>query len=215
MLRLASGRTIGALDVQREYLAVAGSSPVSSRWARVLDLLEAGREDELDGEVEWVAKRSLLRRYADTRGIGWDDRRLAQVDLAFHEITRDDDGTPRGLFRLLESRGAAVRITDPEAVARATERPPSDTRAVLRGRLIAAARAIGVRYSVDWTQFTAHDLPDDAGEQADREVRLPDPLAVADQAVDDLLAVLGSTTVRECLSPPPRPQPSPSALPPC
>ncbi len=215
VLRLASGRTIGALDVQREYLAVAGSSPVSSRWARVLDLLEAGREDELDGEVEWVAKRSLLRRYADTRGIGWDDRRLAQVDLAFHEITRDDDGTPRGLFRLLESRGAAVRITDPEAVERATERPPSDTRAVLRGRLIAAARAIGVRYSVDWTQFTAHDLPDDAGEQADREVRLPDPLAVADQAVDDLLAVLGSTTVRGCLSPPPRPQPSPSALPPC
>ncbi len=190
VLRLASGRTIGALDVQREYLAVAGASPIAPLWSRVLDLLEADREDDLDGEVEWVTKRALLRRYAEARGVTWDDRRLAQVDLAFHELTRDADGSPRGLFRLLESRGAAVRLTDPDAVERATQRPPSDTRAVLRGRLIRAARAGGVRYSVDWTQFTAHDQPDGTGGQADREVRLPDPLATADQAVDDLLAAL-------------------------
>lgn len=187
VLRLASGRTIGALDVQREYLAVAGASPVASRWSRVLDLLQTGREDDLDGEVEWVTKRALLRRYAEGRGLAWGNRRLAQVDLAFHELTRDSDGTPRGLFRLLESRGAAVRLTDPDAVERATQRPPSDTRAVLRGRLIRAARAGGVRYSVDWTQFTAHDLTDGP---ADREVTLPDPLATADEAVEDLLAAL-------------------------
>ncbi|MFT3969859.1 MAG: proteasome accessory factor PafA2 family protein [Micropruina sp.] len=220
VLRLASGRTIGALDVQREYLALArealssrvpsGShpagelqppslapdhpaSPLVERWSRVLDLLEAGREDDLDGEVEWVTKQALLRRYADTRGVAWDDRRLAQVDLAFHEITQDDDGTPRGLFRLLESRGAAVRLTDPDAVDRATQLPPSDTRAALRGRLISAARAGGVRYSVDWVQFTAHEQPDDMGGLADRGVRLADPLVVADQAVDDLLAALAAS----------------------
>ncbi|MFT4217330.1 MAG: proteasome accessory factor PafA2 family protein [Micropruina sp.] len=193
VLRLASGRTIGALDVQREYLAVAGASPLVARWSRVLDLLDAGSEAELDGEVEWVTKWALLRRYADTRGLSWDDRRLAQVDLAFHELTRDADGTPRGLFRLLERRGAAIRLTDPDVVAQAMDVPPSDTRAALRGRLIRAARARGVRYSVDWTQLTVHDLPDAAGAAAEIAVRLPDPLAVADVAVDALLAALAAS----------------------
>ncbi|MFT4294272.1 MAG: proteasome accessory factor PafA2 family protein [Micropruina sp.] len=196
VLRLASGWTIGALDVQRAYLAMVGDSPLAAEWARVLDLIEAGREDDLDGELEWVTKRALLRRYADARGLSWDDRRLAQVDLAFHELTRDADGTPRGLFRLLEARGAVTRLTEAEAVERATQRPPSDTRAVLRGRLIRAAREAGVRYSVDWSQFTVHDLPADGpGSGADREervVKLPDPLAVADQAVDDLLAAMAA-----------------------
>ena len=193
VLTLASGRTIGALDVQREYLAVAAESPMAGRWARVLDLLEAGREDELDGEVEWVTKRALLRRYADARGLAWSDRRLAQVDLAFHEITHEADGTPRGLFRLLEARGAAARLTDPDAVERALTEPPSDTRAALRGRLIRTARERGVRHSVDWVQFIAHDLSDGAGDRADRGVKLPDPLAVADEAVDALLAVLAAS----------------------
>lgn len=190
VLTLASGRTIGALDVQREYLTAAGDSPVAARWERVLDLIESGREDELDGEVEWVTKRALLRRYAAARGLSWSDRRLAQVDLAFHELTRAADGTPHGLFRLLEARGAAARLTDPGAVTRALADPPSDTRAALRGRLISAARSAGVRYSVDWVQFTAHDPASPAG---DRGLTLPDPLAAADQAVEEMLAALTAT----------------------
>ncbi len=194
VLRLASGRTIAAPDVQREYLAAVGSAPVAARWTRVLDLVEAGREDDLDGELEWVTKRALLRRYADARGLSWDDRRLAQVDLAFHELTTDAGGAPRGLFRLLEARGAAARLTGPDAVARATRRPPADTRATLRGRLIAAARGCGAAYTVDWVQFTVHGLPDAPESAGDRAVRLPDPLAVADEAVEALLSDLGGSS---------------------
>ena len=192
VLTLASGRTIGALDIQWAYLAAAGETPIAARWARVLDLLEAGAEDDLDGEVEWVTKRALLRRYADARGLAWSDRRLAQVDLAFHELTRAADGTPRGLFRLLEGRGAASRLTDPDAVGRALVTPPPDTRAVLRGRLIRTARQERRPYTVDWVQFTAHDLPDGAGGRGDRAVKLPDPLAVADEAVDAMVEALAS-----------------------
>ena len=122
-----------------------------------------------------------------------DDRRLAQVDLAFHDLTRADDGTPRGLFRLLEARGAAVRLTDPAAVETALLEPPSDTRAVLRSRLIRAAQAEQRRYSVDWVQFTAHDLPQPAGGRGDATVQLGDPLAVADEAVADLLSRLSAS----------------------
>ncbi|MEZ5128065.1 MAG: proteasome accessory factor PafA2 family protein [Micropruina glycogenica] len=134
-----------------------------------------------------------MRRYADSRGLHWDDRRLAQVDLAFHDITTDDDGRPRGLFRLLEARGAAVRLTTPQQVEQALVTPPHDTRAVLRGRLIRTAQTEQRRYSVDWSQFTAHDLPQPDGTRDDRTVRLTDPLAVADERVDDLLRALSSS----------------------
>ena len=192
VLTLASGRTIGALDVQAEYLELAGDDPVAPSWARVLAALQSGAEDELDGEVEWVTKRTLLWRYAETRGLAWDDRRLAQVDLAFHEITSDEQGRPRGLFRLLEARGAAVRLTDPDAVQQALIAPPSDTRAVLRSRLIRTAQAEQRRYSVDWMQFTVHDLPGTSGGREDRSVRLADPLAIADEAVDDLVRAMSA-----------------------
>lgn len=193
VLTLSSGRTVGALEVQLEYLALAGDAPVTQQWGRVLEALQRGAEDDLDGEVEWVTKRALLRRYADSRGLGWSDRRLAQVDLAFHDITSAPDGPPRGLFRLLEARGAAVRLTEPAAVERALVAPPSDTRAVLRSRLIRAAQAQQRRYSVDWLQFTAHDLPDGEGGRGDRTVTLGDPLAVADQAVDDLTRAMSAS----------------------
>ncbi len=195
VLTLASGRTIGALDVQAEYLALAGDSPVVEQWARVLAALQAGAEESLAAEVEWVAKRALLRRYADSRGLASDDRRLVQVDLAFHDLTSTDDGAPRGLFRLLEARGAAVRLTDPAAVETALLAPPSDTRAVLRGRLIRTAQAERRRYTVDWMQFTAHDLPEPSGGRADHTVTLGDPLAVADEAVETMLGRLSASWV--------------------
>lgn len=192
VLGLASGRTIGAVDLQREYLSFAADSLVQAQWQRVLDALEGGREADLDGEVEWVTKRTLLRRYADARGLATNDRRLAQLDLACHDLTVTADGVPRGLLRLLEARGGVVRLTEPAAVEQALTTPPANTRAVLRGRLIRAAQAEQRRYSVDWVQFTAHDLPGGADGRQDVTVRLPDPLAAADEAVEDLLRRLAA-----------------------
>ena len=97
------------------------------------------------------------------------------------------------IVSLLEARGAAVRLTDPAAVETALLEPPSDTRAVLRSRLIRAAQAEQRRYSVDWVQFTAHDLPQASGGRGDATVQLGDPLAVADEAVEDLLNRLSAS----------------------
>ena len=191
VLRLASGRTMSAVDVQRAYLAATADSEIRRRWARVLDAFEAGAEEDLDGEIEWVTKRALLRRYAETRGLAWSDRRLAQVDLAFHDLGATPDGTPRGLYRLLEARGAAVRLTDPDAVERALIVPPHDTRALLRSRLIQAAQAGRHRYTADWALLTAHDLRLASGERGEVVVKLPDPLATADAAVDRAIEALG------------------------
>lgn len=190
-LTLADGTTTSAVAVQRRYLeAVAVVPAITDAWAAVLDALAAGRPEVLEADVEWVAKRRLLERFAARHHLSWGDRRLAQVDLAFHDITTDADGRPRGLFRLLERSGAVRRLTDPAAVDAAVSRPPADTRAVLRGRLIAAAQRHGRSFTVDWLDFAAHDVVTGPGATAEVAVRLPDPFATADPAAEALIGAL-------------------------
>lgn len=193
LVELAGGGWMPALEVQRAHLdSVGPEAPrtVTSAWADVLDALDAGAEDDLEADLEWVAKRRLLQRYAARHGSSWADRRLAQVDLAFHDITAVD-GRPRGLFRLLEASGAVRRLTEPGAVERALADPPSPTRALLRAQLIEAAQRQGRRYTADWASFTAFGVVDQGGGRTDLTVRLADPYVTSDPAADDLLAALG------------------------
>ena len=135
--------------------------------------------------VEWAVKLRLLQRYADARGLPWADRRLAQVDLACHDLT-NAHGRPRGLFRLLEARGAFRRVTTPDEVRSAMTDPPTDTRAVLRSRCLTAAQAAGRHHSIDWAAVTVRDVPGDQGRR-DVTVRLGDPFATTSADVDALI----------------------------
>ena len=77
-VRLAHGRQMSALDIQREYLARAkdftgnrGADAVSRRvlglWERALDAIGAGNLDAIAREIDWVIKYQLIERYrADT-----------------------------------------------------------------------------------------------------------------------------------------------------
>ncbi len=181
---LADGRTIGALDVQREYLEVAADllePGLAASWDRVLTAL-ATDPDEVAADVEWVAKRRLLTRYRDRFHLSSDDPRLAQLDLAFHELG--------GPITLLETRGAVTRLTDPVEVEKAIQDPPAGTRAVLRSAFVRAVRARGIDASVDWQTCTVHDLPGGDGSSTDRTVRLPDPLQDTSEELDELLTHL-------------------------
>ena len=42
--------------------------------------------DELDGQLDWVAKRRLLDGYRERHGLTWDDARLAAMDLQYHDL---------------------------------------------------------------------------------------------------------------------------------
>ena len=146
-LALADGRTIGVLDLAGEvfrfvrgfYLREGMGSETRElldRWESVIDRLGrmAGGSGEalgLDREVDWVIKKGLLERYAESRSISDGDGRLRMIDLQYHDIRSD-----RGLFRLLESRGEVVRILDPQEIEEALLSPPADTRAFFRGRLL-------------------------------------------------------------------------------
>ncbi len=173
---LRNGGAVSALDMQREYLArarqwlevrpdpagesgSAGSAGANTGtpneemgrllelWGRTLDAVDSGDYSTIDRDIDWAIKLSLLRRYMD-RGLDIADPKLAQIDLAYHDVRPG-----RGIFRILESRGAVSRwITDAE-VDDAIANAPRTTRAVLRGRFLKAARAAGATTVVDWTHL--------------------------------------------------------------
>ncbi|MGO1973225.1 MAG: Pup--protein ligase [Propionibacteriaceae bacterium] len=184
---LANGRTISALEMQTEYLekvtevvgATGDVSPalkqVLELWGRTLRAIETDNLSLVDTEIDWVIKQKLLDRYAAKHQLGLADPRLAQIDLAYHDIRRG-----RGLHALLQARGAVARVTTDPEIFRAKVVPPQTTRAKLRGDFIRAAQEARSDYTVDWVHLKLND-------QAQRTVLCKDPFAAADARVDRLI----------------------------
>ncbi|SEI79058.1 depupylase/deamidase Dop [Demequina mangrovi] len=143
-LEIADGDSASALEIQRalleicrSYVTDAGEAAVIARWEGVLerlatDLFSAARE------VEWVAKLQLLGRMRARHvspgtpdGLPWDDARLAAMDLQWSRLGD-------GLATRLAAAGQMERIATEEAVAAAVATAPQDTRARLRGGIVAA-----------------------------------------------------------------------------
>jgi proteasome accessory factor A len=129
----------------------------------------------VEREIDWVIKLRLLERYREHHGLELSDARIAQMDLAYHDIRRD-----RGLFYLLQGRGAVLRVTDDAEIARATELPPQRTRAKLRGDFIKAAQDKGRDFTVDWVHLKLND-------QSQRTVLCKDPFRAVDDRVERLI----------------------------
>jgi proteasome accessory factor A len=148
---LADGTRLGAVDVQREYLALAqryrGDSPDADwslrEWESVLDGLERdplGLADRLD----WPAKLQVVEAYRGDTGCGWDDPALHSVDLEYHNID-----PAKSLFHALPME----RFVSEADVADAQTDPPSDTRALGRAKLVRHCVERGARapYAFDWS----------------------------------------------------------------
>ncbi len=187
-VKLANGRHLSAWQIQTEYFERAHRFADSTglielpRYAQVLDLwertLKAVAADDLDSvgtEIDWVIKRQLLERYLRKHDLTWSSPRIAQLDLAYHDISRT-----RGLFNLLEARGLAARISSDLAVYEAKSVPPQTTRARLRGEFIAAAQAKRRDFTVDWVHLKLND-------QAQRTVLCKDPFRATDERVARLI----------------------------
>jgi proteasome accessory factor PafA2 len=136
-LRLAGGHSISAIAVQQAFLKAAKDfyanheltlpvKDVMVRWEETLDKLERDPH-ELVRELDWVAKRTLIESYIERKGCGWDDPRVAMMDLQYHDVRPE-----KGLYFTLE-RGHHIDrvVTDTEAVRAETNAPP-ETRAYFR-----------------------------------------------------------------------------------
>ncbi len=188
-VRLAGGREAGALDIQREYHARAvehvarrGSDPVTDRvldlWGRTLDAVERQDLSLIDREIDWAIKHKLVERYRSRGDLGLSSPRIAQLDLAYHDIRRG-----RGVFDLLQRKDLVDRVTDDGEIEAAKDTPPQTTRAKLRGDFIAAAQNAGRDFTVDWVHLKLND-------QAQRTVLCKDPFRAVDERVDRLIATL-------------------------
>lgn len=184
---LSTGRTIDALSMQQAYLQAVldhrdrlgelspGLEHALALWTRTLAALEAGDLDTLARDVDWAIKLRLLRRFAERHGLDLEHPRMAQVAVAYHDITPG-----RGLFMLLQESGQVNRIVDDAAIERALTVPPP-TRARLRGRFIDAAREAGVDYLADWMHLRLT-----RGTRT-KALTLRDPFVDTDERVDRLV----------------------------
>jgi proteasome accessory factor A len=186
-VELASGRQMSALHIQYEYLARArdftdnnGLDPASERvlamWQRVLGAIEAGNLDTIAREIDWVTKYQLIERYRARHDLPLSAPRIAQLDLAYHDLRRD-----RGLYYQLQRNGAVHRVTRDLDIFEAKSIPPQTTRAKLRGEFIRRAQERRRAFAVDWVHLKLHD-------QAQRTVLCKDPFRSVDERVDRLIA---------------------------
>jgi proteasome accessory factor A len=177
------------LDIQREYYSRAvdhivrrGSDPLTDRvmelWDRTLTAVEHQDLSRIDREIDWAIKHRLVERYRAKHRMELSNPRIAQLDLAYHDIRRG-----RGLFDLLQRKALVDRVTDDGEIEAAKDTPPATTRAKLRGDFIAAAQAAGRDFTVDWVHLKLND-------QAQRTVLCKDPFRAVDERVERLIASL-------------------------
>ncbi len=154
IVRLESGQSISAIDVQEQFFAAAQryckgqdeeTDWVLEQWEAVLKDLR-GDYAKLVGRIDWASKLWLLETYRDAEQVGWDDPMLKSLDLEYHNLHPE-----RGLYYGLEDEGRGPRLTTDKGVRLAQDNPPRNTRAFGRGEL--------VRY------LLGHGTPDTLGDE--------------------------------------------------
>jgi proteasome accessory factor A len=187
-VRLANGREASALDIQREYLTKAQEfadrrgirtgtvEKVLDLWERTLDAIDSGNLDLVGREIDWVIKYQLIERYRAKHNLPMSSPRVAQIDLAYHDIHRR-----RGLYYLMERRGQIDRIGNDLKIFEAKSLPPQTTRARLRGEFIKKAQEQRRDFTVDWVHLKLND-------QAQRTVLCKDPFRSVDDRVEKLIS---------------------------
>jgi proteasome accessory factor A len=187
-VRLANGREVSALDIQREYLDRAlryadtkGFPPLEQKaldmWEHCITTIE-NDPLKLDREVDWVIKYRLIEAFRARHDLTLGSPRVQLLDLQYHDISRD-----RSPFYKLQDRGMVERICTDVDIDTAVDVPPQTTRARLRGEFIRKAKERKRDYTVDWVHLKLND-------QAQRTVLCKDPFKSRDERVEKLIASL-------------------------
>src|SRR5262249_11191595 len=82
----------------------------------------------LDRELDWVAKRQLIKNYMGKHELDWADSRVAMIDLQYHDVRPG-----KGLYYKLEEADAVERLVSDDEGSKAISDPPKDTRAYIPG----------------------------------------------------------------------------------
>lgn len=164
------------------------------------DVLTRLKEDifYLNQELDWVIKLSLIEAYLRRCHIGWKEvgdrqtvriptadgpktisleKRLSGLDLAYHFLVKD------GLYQRLVKEKKVKRLLSDEEIVRASQHPPANTRAKIRGEFIhwAKKKHLNIR-GIDWHYLTITS----GKEQAPHYIRMDNPFAFCLEEWDNL-----------------------------
>ena len=157
-IELKSGKTISAIDLQREYLNFVQTliterdeetEWVLSAWESILNDLEKDWESVIP-RVDWAAKKWLLETFIDEEKLDWDDPWIKSQDLEYHNIHADN-----GLYYALQAQGLMERVISDEQIKYAINNAPQDTRAKVRSFLMRTLTQKQMPCIVDWHQIYA------------------------------------------------------------
>jgi len=146
IVRLQSGKTISAIDIQVAFLAAAQAHYrgqddetdwVLDQWEAVLQDLR-GDYTTLVGRVDWASKLWLLETFREAEQTTWADPALKSLDLEYHNLHQG-----KGLYYGLMEEGRVPRLTTDKAIALSMDHPPRNTRAFGRGELVRHLLACG------------------------------------------------------------------------
>ena len=186
-VRLSNGRELSALDMQREFfdrafdfahrreIVVGTVAKVLDLWERTLDAVEKDDLAAVASEIDWINKLQLVERYSIKHSLALSSPRIAQIDLAYHDINQS-----RGLYYLSQRRGLVKTVASEAEIALAQVEPPQTTRAKLRGDFIKRAQETRRDFTVDWVHLKLND-------QAQRTVLCKDPFKSVDERVERLI----------------------------
>lgn len=170
--RTTGGKELTAVQIQREFWRAAATSSVATAepeasqiialWDTVLTELETDYRS-LSDRVEWVGKLVLLDAMRQRLRTGWDNQKLAAMDLMWADLRPENS-----LVGKLERAGKVQRLFTEEEIQRALENPPPGTRATLRG----AATHLPQLQAASWTSLLL-----DGGDEDLTRILMLDPYA--------------------------------------
>ncbi|MEK6561423.1 MAG: depupylase/deamidase Dop [Nitrospirota bacterium] len=184
-VRLANGKEYTPVEIQKAYLEEAYKyfsklekgpivDEILSYWSDTLEKL--GKDPlELHTHIDWMIKYELLNNYAQRKGFGWDNPRLAMMDLQYHDIRPD-----KGLYYTLLRDGYVTPFISEGTILLAKDTPPRDTRAFFRGTCI--KRFPKEVYAASWTSVLF-----DIGNSTIKRVPLLNPLRGTDDLVGKII----------------------------
>jgi len=164
-VHLEDGTVVSPIDIQRYYLEKIETiveTDTERRTLRTLentlDSLENRKSKELARRIEWLDRYYAIQEHTASRP-GPDVEMMACKQ--YSEI-----GTERSLFYRRQREGLIDRVTTDDAILRAIQEPPQDTRAALR-------RNLCDRFNIemiDWSLLVVND-------GGRRRIDLSDPYA--------------------------------------
>jgi proteasome accessory factor A len=200
---LATGERFTALDMQRalferarRFVSRGRAEGLVPRVREIMDLWEdtldrlATDVSSLAGRIDWILKRSILDRAAETRGITPGGPELRYLDQIYHSLDPEE-----GLFWAYLRQGVLERLVSEERIDRFLREPPDDTRAYARARLLRLGGRENVS-RVDWDSIRFR-IQDRGYWPRTRTQELADPLAFTREETE--AAFDSSSTLDELL----------------